>query len=507
MAKNSSDALVPVLVPGAGEQGGANVGSGQGAGTGSPGGGPAGRPDAVAAPLRPPAPIPPPTAAARRPVHLPKWTWSYVTFRFGDGVTSGLIPLATVLHYDAPLWALALVTATMNLAGVPATFLWGQLMDRGKSRRTIVVVGFAVTAVALAGMATLPALPFFVLGAIVYTVFGVATSPAASTMILQRVPRARWGRTTGALSRRTGFSYLAGMVTSIVIASPASWWQALGPDWQALAASQYLGGPHFHGQFAASAVMSASAALLAWLTVPPWQPPLPHEAGFDPRVVQATQRRFERSVYFPGRMLVPPNVRAFASSLRDPHRLWPIGYALTFMGSVCFFASYPGVLSGPLDLTPGLVLLAQLPSNLVTPITYPWAGRWGARIGESRGILQGSVLRTITLPVFALTVAFAGGQAYVALLLLHGLMGWSFALIQVNGPVILAEVHPGGRGQGVGTYHAAVGTGTLLGSASAALLLRFFDYRWSYLFAVLVAALGFLLLWEAHRNRTKTAAA
>ena len=435
-------------------------------------------------------------------MRLPRWTWSYVTFRFGDGVTSGLIPLAAILHYHQPLWGLALLTATMNLAGVPATFLWGKLMDLGIRRRPIVVSGFAVTSFALATISTLPPFPVFVAGTILYTVFGVATAPAASTMVLQRVPRARWGRTTAALSRRTGFSYLAGLVTSIVVAVPSEWWQALGPSWSGFAASVYLGGPHFHGQFAASALMSASAAFIAFQTVPAWQPPLPHEAGYDPRVVQATQRRFERSVYFPGRMFTAPSLRAVFAGLRDPHRLWPIGYALTFTGSVCFFASYPGVLSTTLALPAGLVLLAQLPSNLVTPITYPWAGKWGSRFGEARGIVQGSVLRTLTLPVFAIAViAYDNGvPAYPALLLLHGIMGLSFALIQVNGPVLLADVHPGGRGQGVGTYHAAVGTGTLLGSLLAALLLRVLDYRWSYAAAVVVAAAGFVLLWTASRT-------
>ncbi|MCA1819139.1 MAG: hypothetical protein LC620_03665 [Halobacteriales archaeon] len=445
-----------------------------------------------------PAPVAIVSPAGRRRVHLPRWTWSYVTFRFGDGVTSGLIPLAAVLHYREPLWALALLTAVMNLAGVPATFLWGKLMDGGTRRRPIVVTGFAVTSLALALLSSLPPFPLFVGGAILYTVFGVATAPAASTMVLQRVPRARWGRTTAALSRRTGFAYLAGMVTSIVIAAPSSWWAALSPALGTIAASGIVGGPHFQGQFAASALMSASAAILASQLVPAWQPPLPHEAGFEP--VQATQRRFERSVFFPGRMFSAPTLRAVAASLRDPHRLWPLGYAFTFMGSVCFFASYPGVLSGPLGLAPGLVLLAQLPSNLVTPITYPWAGRWGAHVGEPRGILHGSVLRTATLPVLALAVAGVGTRAYPLLLVLHGIMGLSFALIQVNGPVLLAGVHPGGRGQGVGTYHAAVGAGTLLGSLLAAVLLAVLPYGWSYVFAVAAAGVGCLLLWTARRQ-------
>lgn len=435
--------------------------------------------------VRPPAP-----RDDRRPVQLPLWSWSYVTFRFGDGLTSGLIALAVLLHYGLPIWAMALTTAAQNLAGVPAAFLWGKLMDMGVKRRPIVVTGFAMAALSLAVLATLPPYPLFVAASILYTAFGVATAPAASTMVLQRVPRHRWSRTTAALSRRTGAAFLAGMLGSIVIA-----WPGAGP-----APSVYLGGPHFPGCFAAAAVMAGMAALLAYLTVPPYQPPLPHEAGHDPRLIQAGQRRFERSVYFPGRLRNRPRLKDLIAMAQSPHRLWPLGYALTFMGSVCFFSSYPGVLSGNLGLAAGLVLLAQAPSNVVTPLTYPWAGRHGTRIGESSGVLEGSLLRTVTLPLFCLAVVVLGARGLPVLLLLHGVMGLSFALIQVNGPVILAGLHPGGRGQGVGTYHAAVGVGTLLGSFSAFVLLSVADYRWSYVFAVAMAVVGGLLLQAAHRR-------
>ena len=439
---------------------------------------------------------------------MPLWSWSYVTFRFGDGVSNALIPLAVVLHYQMPLWALALVTAAQNLLGVPATFLWGSLMDRGAARgvrrRPVVVAGFAVASLGLLLMASLPAFPLFVTGAVLYTVFGVATAPAASTMVLQRVPRRDWSKATGALSRRTGGAYVTGMIASILLTLPADVWLHVGDVGAWLVAQGLVGQPHFAGQFAASAVLAAGGALLAWQTVATWQPPLPHEPGFDSKLAQAGQRRFERAVFFPGRLRSLPNLAELRDWAASPHRLWPIGYALTFTGSVCFFSTYPGVLSG-LGLAAGLVLLAQLPSNLVTPIAYPWAGRHGARVGEAKGVWQGSILRTATLPIFGATILLVGAPAYGALLILHGLMGISFALIQVNGPVILASLHPGGHGQGVGTYHAAIGAGTLLGSLSAFLILRVSTVAVSYGFAAAVAVAGMACLAAARRSQATAA--
>src|SRR5688572_27337430 len=67
-------------------------------------------------------------AVVQRP-HPTSWRWSYVAFRFGDGASHALIALAVVLHYDLPIWVLAVTTACMNLVGVPATFLWGTVID------------------------------------------------------------------------------------------------------------------------------------------------------------------------------------------------------------------------------------------------------------------------------------------------------------------------------------------------------------------------------------------
>ncbi|MFA5943394.1 MAG: MFS transporter [Candidatus Thermoplasmatota archaeon] len=423
---------------------------------------------------------------ARDRATLPAWSWAYVAFRFGDGASSALIPLAVVLHYELPLWALALTTAAMNLAGVPAAFLWGTLVDRGIDRRSLVVAGFAVASAAMVLLAFVPIFPLFVVGGILYTVFGVATSPAASTMVLQGVERSRWSLHTGALSRRTGSAFVTGMTASIV-----------------LGLTHHL---DLSAMFAASASTGVMAALIAWRTLPVYQPPLPHDTDYDAKVVREGVRRFERSVYFPGRLRHIPSLAGVVGALRDPARLWPLGYMLTFMGSVAFSTSYPGVLANELLVPAGLVLLAQAPSHLMTPLTYPWAGRHGIRIGESLGVVRGSLLRTAAIPLMCVLVVGIGARSLPALMVLHAVMGLSFALIQVNGPILLAQVHPGGRGQGVGTYHAAVGTGTLLGALVTFVLLRVYPYQVSYLFSIAMTILGGLCLYTAHRRWVRSQA-
>lgn len=402
-----------------------------------------------------------------------------MAFRFADGATSALVPLAVVLHYGLPLWVLAVTTACMNLVGVPATFLWASVVDRSRHRRRVVVGGFTMAGLALVLLATFPAFPLYVAGAMLFTMFGVATSPAASTLALQGVPKHEWANATSSLSRRTGLAFLTGMIATIVLGLT-------------------LAATPFQAMFAAGAIMCAGAALIAWRTVPVAfaEPPA---ASYDAGVAAAGQRQFDRPVFFPGRLRHRPTAFGLREGLRQ-HRLWPLGVVLTFMGSVAFFTSYPGVLANELGLAAGIVLVCQAPSHIVTPFVYPWAARLGSRHGKARVVSWGAILRIVGIPGLTLSILFIGAAAVPLLLLFHALMGLSFSLIQVNTPILLAELHPGGKGQGVGLYHASLGVGTLSGSVAAFLLLRAFDYWVSYVFSATMTAVGLLCLMAARRG-------
>jgi MFS family permease len=404
-----------------------------------------------------------------------------MAFRFGDGATNALISLAVVLHYGLPLWVLALATTCMNLVAVPATFLWGAIIDRVQHRRRIVVLGFAVAAGAMAVLATFPPFPIYVLAAMAYTTFGVATSPAASTLALQGVPREDWSKATTSVSRRTGLAFLSGLIVSVMLGLA-------------------LPNPPFQWVFAASGLMAAVAAVIAARTIPAMSSP---DHRFAADVVAAGPRLFERPIFMPGRLRDTLTFAGLKGALGS-HRLWPVGLMLTFTGSVAFFTSYPGVLHNELGLAAGLVLVCQAPSHIVTPFAYPWAGRLGTRTGRSRTVAEGAILRLVGIPALCLSILVFGATSVPILIVSHALMGFSFSLIQVNSPLLLAEVHPGGKGQAVGLHHAAVGAGTLLGSISCFVLLRAFDAYWvSYVFSMVMTLIGVACLVAAHRKHER----
>ncbi len=382
-------------------------------------------------------------------VRLPSWSWAFAAFRFADGVTHALVPLIPLIVYDMPIWAVAATVAIMNLASVPAGFAWSRLMDKthGIGRRRMAVTGFSIAAVALVGMALQLGFWFHVLFAVVFTAFGVASAPAASVLILEASGRRSYSAINGALIRRTGLSYLAGSVLAVA-------WGLTGT----LDTRVALG---------VGALVAGVAAMVANGTIAPASKPLP---TLD---VPGNARRFERMVWFP-RML-RHGWKMGGTPLRGPPLRFAVVVLLFFVGSSMLFSTYPGVLADRWGLGLGLVLLSQAPSQFVTPFMVGRAGQMARATGELKVFAMGSDLRLLVVPGLAAVILFGSTPWLPLVLVLHAAAGLSFALMQVGGIGVLSHSHPGGHGEGIGTHHASVALGGLIGSTVSSLLLLWAD--------------------------------
>lgn len=411
---------------------------------------------------------------------LPAWHWAYALFRFGDGLSHGLIPLVPILVHDMPLWAVPATGAAMNLVSVPTSFAWAQLMERsrGVGRRRLAVAGFAVSGVAMATMAF--TMPFwaFLLAAAVFTGFGVATAPAASVLVLESVPGRDWAKAAGHLSRRTSITYLAGgtMAAVLGLSGVLVFWQI----------------------FIAAAFVAVGAAIVAAVTI---EPHAGRTALGTPRLpaIQAMQRRIERPVWLPGRLRFAPSLRGMKWADGHPRRFL-VAIFLLFVASTVFFAAYPGVLSRDAGLSLGLVLIAQMPSNIATPLAYTYAGRWAGRHGDMRAAAVGVSTRLLTLPALMLLVLAWTQASFVPLLIIHAGVGFSFAFLQVSGSTIMAKTHRSGRGAGVGNYHAAVALGCMVGSTTSFLILLWSSFAVIVAVATACLVLGALLFFSIARS-------
>lgn len=435
---------------------------------------------------------------------LPTWHWAYVLFRLGDGASQALISLVPLVVHGLPLWSVPATIAAMNVVSVPASFLWGALMERtrGIGRRRLALVGFLVSAVSLFVMAATVrfgvgapgAIGLYIVATVLYAAFGLATAPAASVLILDGVPGKDWSDVTARLSRGLGWSYLVGLGV--------------------MAAWGLSGTLRFDGAFFGCGVATAGALAWAWWKIEP----LSHrdrradhrtkeaKVRLDGRILRPaiadlreSQQRFDRPVWLPLRLRLRPSFKGLMLANGHPMLLL-VAFFLMFTASTIFFSSYPGVLADSLGYSIGLVLLAQIPSHIINPMTYAWAGRLGAAKGEMRGIGAGIIVRLVSLPSMAVALLLLGAEGLWLLLIGHGLAGLSFSLMQVNGVTLMAKVHRGGRGQGVGNLHAAVASGALIGSTSATLMLLWLPVQWTYVPAAILLVVGALLYLVVRRS-------
>lgn len=407
------------------------------------------------------------------------WRWAYVLFRFGDGLGHAFLLLLPVTHYGLPAWGSAATAAAMNLAAVPATVWWGRILERSRARRRLATMGFAASGLCMVLAALLPDFPLFLLGAALYAAFGTAAAPAAGVLLLEGLPRSGWAPATASYSRMTGIAYLSGTAAAIVFG--------------------FSGDLDPRGLLLVVAGVSVAAAVVAWRVIVPAAHAPAASTQFDEASMKAGQRRFDRAVFLPARLRNVPRL-----PLRLPSgtagRL-AFGLFLVSSAAVLFFSSYPGVLVGVLGLATGPALLAQAPAHLATPLTYGAVRAAMARHGDQRVLMWATGARALVFAGLAVTVLALGSGGYLLLLLLHAGAGVTFAFMQVAGPCLMAEHHPRGHGTGVGLFHAAMGTGTLVGSAAAFVLLSLAPLAVSYV------AVGVLLVWGAWVVREATTTA
>ncbi len=397
---------------------------------------------------------------------LPAWTWAFAAFRFADGVTHALVPLLPLIVLDLPIWTVAATVAVMNLASVPSGFLWSGLMDKthGIGRRRLAVTGFALAAVALVGMSLQLGLWWHLAFGVMFTAFGVASAPAASVLILESSGRGAYSHINGAMIRRTGYAYLAGSMVAVA-------WGLSGTL-------------NVRVAMLVGASVALLAALVANTTIAPASGPTP------PLDLPGNGRRFERMVWFPR---VLRHGWPTGAKLRGPPARLALVILLFFVGSSMLFSTYPGVLADRWGLGLGLVLLSQAPSQFVTPWMHGKAGHLTRETGELNVFRLGGTLRLLVVPGLAVVILFGSPMWLPLVLALHAVAGVSFSLLQVSGMGLLSRLHPGGHGAGVGTHHAVVAMGGLLGSTIASVVLYVSDLRINVLLLSIVTLGAWLL--------------
>jgi MFS family permease len=422
-----------------------------------------------------------------------RWYYAFLPSKLAGGMSSPLVPLFVLNVFDLGVGAVTLATVAAGIATVPGFMLWGEYSDKQRKRREPIIVGMAVTSLALVMMAFAPDLVAFIVANLVYGFFLAATVPAATSLVMEKAPRQEWGRATGLFTRVNGLGWMVGMGVGTAYFALAP----LFTDDVAVSMRLFMG---------VCAVVSAGSWVLAakWIEEP--------KAHFDRRwfIDEAQFLRmwvFERARWVPSAMLYvfKPRVigkarRFFPGWGRDLDRYLVSSFVL-FVGIQVFYTPFPVMLHEELGMDSSRIFLVLLVSAVTSASMYTWAGREIDRLGNRRAQLKAWGVRAVLFPSFTLALAaMAVGQPLVAfaiVIAVNGATGLMFTIVNVAGMTTASELAPEPiRGEVLGAYNAIIGLGSIVGGFLGGAIAAAAGYYAVGVATAMLTVVSIMILWN-----------
>ncbi len=388
-----------------------------------------------------------------------RWYYAFLPSKIAGGMSSPMIPLFVLEVFGLGVGAVTLATVAASVATVPGFMLWGEYTDKQRTRKQPIVMGMALTTLALGIMALAPDLFAFVVAQLIYGFFLAATVPSSTMLIMEHTPKERWGEAIGLFTKVSGLGWMTGM--------------ALGTAFFALAPMFMPIGLAMRVSLLLCAAMSAASWALSqsWIEEP--------EARLERRwffhdAIAMRSWMFERARHVPSVMLYVFNPRI----IRKARRLFPgwgreldlylVSSFILFAGIQVFYVPFPVMLSHEIGLDSASIFVVYLVGSLTAAAMYAWAGREVDRLGNREAQLIAWGARAVIFPAFAVAlVLMAWGHAtlaFAAVLALNASTGVFYSVVSVAGTTTATDLAPEYiRGEAVGAYNAIIGVGMILG--------------------------------------------
>jgi MFS family permease len=415
-----------------------------------------------------------------------RWFYAYLPNGMAGGATSPLIPLFTRV-LGGSVADVGAVAAASSIASVPAFMGWGNLSDRLHRRKVFVLIGFLGLALTLFLLGISQSVSNFYLANLLAGVLTAASAPVGTVLILETTKQEGWASRIAVFSRVGGIGWIAGLVIGVV-------WLQVSPLQEA---------GEMRALFMIGAALALLSAFLAWRWI--GEP----AAKIERKHIDFVDLhwRVERLRYLPMRLL---HVMDFRNHATKAGRFSPALYRylvtvfLLFSGFTAFYAIFPVYLRDVVGLSNSQVFLVYIASQVASAAAYPRVGLWIHDRGSRR--MQGiaSAARAVLFPAFFVIVflPLSPVAMFVAILVLHGLVGLCWAVINVSGSMLASQLATAeGRGRVLGVYNAIQGFGSIAGPLAGGFLAHFGGYATGFAVASVfvvggVAALRFVRVEE-----------
>jgi len=341
-------------------------------------------------------------------------------------------------------------------------------VDRHGGQRGLAPGGVLVTAIALAAFPWTTTLAGWIGLAVLGGPGGETATTPAPLFVVRVHPPEEWDERLSWLHA----SYDGGGVAGLLLAGG-------------------LSQTHVRGGLLTAAGLTATAAVLAWLTT---------RAPLGPSTLKAKRLRPARhgdaalaSLRGHGHQPTLDTLRQMLPDLRSPFHRFLMVWLLALIGSSALFALYPILMQEVFAIPPALSSLTYAVAGGLRLLVYPQAGHWSMRFGQARVLRAALGVRLVAFgSLLALALMPLDGQRWLALPI-FAVVVLAWPLLSVSSTALTAHLSAVGEGEGMGLYKAVSALAGVIGAVLAGALAEGWGYRTSLGLPIAGVALALLL--------------
>ena len=407
----------------------------------------------------------------------PGWLYAIIPFA-AIGSTVGSFVKLFILDLGGNVLDVGFASSAFNLALIPAAFISGRLTDYLGRRRVILIVSAGAQLASIALMSLTRSLPIVIVLYAVYSFTSMFSPTVFSLLMLETMPKERWGDGSATTFRYNIYGSIMGLVLGVVVLTMLP-----------LTAMALL-------PVAFSGIMLAISVLVVR------DPQITLERR---NVTFNVEALITRLVQLPVLLIRVPRVNDFRRLLSEARNaltrdipIIMVTSALFSLAANLFFTSYtPFLKSNSLSYLEivGLDLFVTVINALAS---LPRFSRLSKR-GDPGLIIEFLSLRAIAFLLAAVTsLYFTGHPVFYVTLLLYLLIGMAYTNFAIGVNTMLYRFLPEGRQGGtLGVYSALNSVAMFAGSLASGSLSFYLGYAVTFLLAS-VSLFGAASLFEWH---------
>jgi len=390
---------------------------------------------------------------------------------------------------------IGLLTASYYITLVPATFLWGVLLDKIGRRREIVAGMLFFVSICLYLVALADSVLKFVIINLLAGLGIAGLGPSATLIIVEQNEPKMWTNKISTFNFVASIGTVLGMISASIFLISTS--VVVNSVENVNFLFQFTSGLTFLGSVLAFVFIRNDIKNM--------------KRRYPEFVIILYDRVVEKRRYLPFmlyHLIYGEHVHRIGVSKKErlPSNLlmFYFGILTLYIGFAAFHALLPIYLNEQISLSQGSVFIVYSANAIATLISYKIAGILIMKHGGKAWMISANVVRGLVYLIMGfeaiITSIFAFNVFEVTTL--YALSGVFWAFVSISGSTIVNSLSPSKiRGKAVGIFGAVIGLGNLTGSFLGGLLADRLGILGIFQFSAFLIFVGIFIVWFAVPGR------